>query len=176
MQIAGISDRNNRFSCVFSITINICLRTCPCFRMWMLLQLYTTRCRVQLFLVLVVVECEYNILYLFMFKFLSLLIYSCQVSKHIFLVVPCSSFYFFLYKFWCYVTVVYIDLFWHSLTSRTFSKNPFGRRKDSAGGVAGILNGASANWELPEGDVFWTLACHHGFHATPSYLSSACFC
>jgi hypothetical protein len=35
--------------------------------------------------------------------------------------------------------------FWHSLTSRTFSKNPFGRRKDSVGGVAGILNGASAN-------------------------------
>ncbi|RCV30456.1 hypothetical protein SEVIR_6G104300v4 [Setaria viridis] len=26
-----------------------------------------------------------------------------------------------------------------------FSKNPFGRRKDSVGGVAGILNGASAN-------------------------------
>jgi hypothetical protein len=33
MQNAGISsDRNNRFSCVFSITIHICLRTCPFFQ------------------------------------------------------------------------------------------------------------------------------------------------
>lgn len=153
-----------------------CLSTCSFFfRMWMLLQLYTTLCRVLLFLALVVVECEYNILYYFILKSINLLIYSYESFKLIFIVVPSSSL-FLTYEFWGYFTLVYINL----LPLLNVWKNVF---EESVWAKEGFSwwPWRHSKWIFCElrdtkGDVSWTLACHHGFHATSSYLSSACFC
>jgi hypothetical protein len=142
---------------------------------------------VLLFLVLVVVECEFNILYqskkcwILKLNQTYILIFNLiYLHNNNPPFISIHGYFMFLYLRYTHFHFLHSNLvcitFWRSLTSCMFSKNPFGRRKDSAGGLASVLNGAPANWLQPEGDVSWTLACHHGFHTTTSYLWSAYFC